>query len=79
MVATTLPSLSTMSVFSVAFTAVVRLFCTSVLISTVLDDPELVARVGRRDPRAVPGDAQRIGDDHEHVSIDAAPGRCDRP
>ena len=46
MVATTLPSLSTMSVFSVALTAAERLFCTSVLISTVLDEPEFVASVG---------------------------------
>ena len=46
MVATTLPSLSTMSVFNVALTAAERLFCTSVLISTVLDEPELVASVG---------------------------------
>src|SRR4029079_7468034 len=45
-VATTLPSLSTMSVFSVAVTAAVRLFCTSVLISTVLEEPAFVARVG---------------------------------
>ena len=46
MVVTTLPVLSTMSVFSVALTAAERLFCTSVLISTVLDEPEVVARVG---------------------------------
>src|SRR5205814_9481683 len=26
---------------------------------------------GRRDPGAVPGDAQRIGDDYEHVAVDA--------
>ena len=45
MVVTTLPVLSTMSVFSVALTAAERLFCTSVLISTVLDEPEFVARV----------------------------------
>ena len=46
MVATTLPSLSTMSVFSVAVTAAARLFCTSVLISTVLEEPAFVASVG---------------------------------
>ena len=45
-VATTLPSLSTMSVFSVAVTAAARLFCTSVLIATVLEEPAFVARVG---------------------------------
>src|SRR5512140_1673330 len=46
MVATTFPLLSAMSVFSVALTAAERLFCTSVLICTVLDEPEFVARVG---------------------------------
>ena len=45
-VATTLPSLSTMSVLSVALTAAARLFCTSVLIDTVLDAPAFVASVG---------------------------------
>ncbi len=46
MVVTTLPLLSTMSVFNVALTAAERLFCTSVLISTVLDEPVFVASVG---------------------------------
>ena len=45
-VATTLPSLSTMSVFNVALTAAERLFRTSVLIATVLDEPVFVASVG---------------------------------
>src|SRR4029079_14259146 len=45
-VATTLPSLSTMSVFSVAVTAAARPFCTSVLIATVLEEPAFVASVG---------------------------------
>src|SRR5512133_2765160 len=46
MVVTTLPSLSTISVFRVAFTADERPFCTSVLIDTVLDEPVLLASVG---------------------------------
>ena len=45
-VVTTLPVVSTMSVFSVALTAAARLFCTSVLISTVPDEPEFVVNVG---------------------------------
>ena len=72
MVATTLLALSTMSVFSVAVTAAERSFCTSVFISTVLDEPELVASVGV--VTQVPYQVTCSGSvtTSIHVSIDAA-------
>ena len=61
-----------MSVFSVALTAAERLFCTSVLIATVLDAPAFVASVGV--VTHVPYQVTCSGsvDDDEHVSIETA-------